>query len=281
MPYYYKRKTNLFSKSAALLAVLFCVVIAPSTAQETAAPTPGKHPPTMNELMQWHEVFTYEVRYSFFKLGEVKVEVVTDTLAGGRKSWHLKSIITSNSGIPFVGKEENHYNSLFHIDRNKMKILEYWTDNVDEENYRETEYIFDHKADRVYGYESEIEQRRDTLALEEPASSGHSLFYRSRLSAGTDTTIHFPVYLNLEKKYITLNNTMETDMRSYDAFPDDVKTYYTKGDADIDGPFGFSGEFESWYLADDLRVPVEARVNVWLGNVKIKLIDYKKVKRNG
>lgn len=238
----------------------------------------SEQPPTADELMQWHEVFTYKVRYSFFKLGEVKVEVVSDTLYNGKKSWHLKSIITSNSGIPFVGREENHYNSIFDIVGNMIRVQEYWTDNVDEEEYRDSEYIFDREVQKVYAYEKD--HPPDTLALEEPASSGHSVFYRSRLTAGTDSLVKVPIYLNQEKKYLTLANTTETDMREYDAFPKEVKTYFAKGDTNIKGPFGFSGEFEAWYLADDLRVPVEARVKVWLGNVKIKLIDYKKEQRD-
>lgn len=281
MPYYYKRKANLFFKSAGLIIMLFGMMVTSGRAQNTSFREAGGKPPTIDNLMQWHEVFTYEVRYSFFKLGEVRVEIVSDTLYNGQKSWHLKSIITSNTGIPFVGDEENHYNSIFQLQNDNVEIQEYWTDNIDEKKYRDSEYVFDRSSGKVYAYESEKDEPRDTLALEEPASSGHSLFYRSRLTAGTDQTVKYPIYLNLEKKYITLYHTSETDMRSYDAFPEDVKTYYTKGDAEIEGPFGFSGRFEAWYLANGLRVPVEARVKVWLGKVKIKLIDYKKEKRNG
>lgn len=263
-----------------ILLLVFLGAFVPAAVSQNPAVSydHSEHLPTVDELMQWHEVFTYEVRYSFFKLGEVKVEIVSDTLYNGQKSWYLQSVITSNSGIPFVGKEENHYNTVFRVVENVFQDQEFWTDNVDEKEYRDSEYIFDREAQKVYAYEKD--HPRDTLALEEPASSGHSIFYRSRLTAGTDSVVRVPVYLNREKKYMTLTNTTETDMREYDAFPKEVKTYLTKGDTNIDGPFGFSGEFETWYLADDLRVPVEARVKVWLGKVKIKLIDYQKKRRD-
>ena len=73
-----------------------------------------------------------------------------------------------------------------------------------------------------------------------------------------------------------MDNTLEKEKRKYDAFDEPVETYYGEGESTIDGPFGFRGSFKSWYLADDLRVPLEAHVRVWLGNVRIKLIDYKK-----
>ncbi len=261
------------------MVVIFSVLLitASVSAQQSITYDHPQKPPAAEELLKWHETFTYDVHYSFFKLGEVKVEIVSDTLYNGTESWHLRSIITSNSGIPFVGEEENHYNSIFRVAEGGFRVQKFWTDNVDEGEYKDSEYIFDRSKQKVYAYEKD--QPRDTLALEEPASSGHIIFYQGRLLAGTDSVEKIPIYLNREKKYMTITNTTDTEKREYDAFPGEVETYYSKGKTDIEGPFGFSGEFESWYLADDLRVPVEARVNVWLGNAKIKLIDYKKERR--
>lgn len=269
---------NFCYKTCGLIAAIFLLMFISAVGQDTALSIEeNAGPPTAEELLKWHEVFTYEVRYSFFKLGEVKVEIVSDTLYNGQKSWHLRSIITSNPAIPFVGEEENHYNSIFSLRDSMFQVQEFWTDNVDEDEFRDSEYIFDREKEKVYAYEKD--QPRDTLALEELASSGHAIFYLGRLTAGTDSVLKVPIYLNREMKYMTLTNTTKIEKREYDAFPHEVETYYSEGETDIDGPFGFSGEFESWYLTDDLRVPVEARVKVWLGNSRIKLIDYEKEKR--
>lgn len=229
--------------------------------------------PVENELMRWHETFTYEVRYSFFKLGEVKVETMGDTLYQGQTAHYLRTIITSNSGIPFVGKEENHYNTIFAQTDSLPHTLVYWTDNIDEEEFNDTRYKFDYTTGKVYAREKEL---RDTLDIEEPASSGQLIFHLGRLFAGTENDFTIPVYLNLEKGYISVDNTLKKEERKYKAFDEPVEAYYGEGESTIDGPFGFKGSFKSWYLADDLRVPLEAHVRVWLGNVKIKLIDYKK-----
>jgi hypothetical protein len=270
-------RKDFFGRCFVALILLWLAAI-PTHAQDTGSPNQSlQPPPTADSLAKWHEVFTYEVRYSFFELGEVKVEITSDTLADGNQRLRLQSIITSNSSVPFVGKEENHYTSVLGISGSDLRVHEFWSDNVDEENYRESEYVFDHDLQNVYA--NEKGESPDTLALVEPASAGHALLYFTRLTAGVDTTVIFPVYINRKKSDLTMNQTTKTEMREYDAFPGEVKTYYGKGNTDIDGPFGFSGEFESWYLADDLRVPVEARVNVWLGNVKIKLIEYAKKRR--
>lgn len=234
-------------------------------------------PPTMGELLKWKEVFTYEVRYSFFKLGEVQTTIVKDTTYEGKRVWWLRTIITSNPGIPFVGKEENHYNT-FLVETDSLPYTQlYWTDNVDEEEFNEERYKFDYENKKVYYYEKG--QPVDTMALTEPSSSGQLVFYYSRLFAGTNKDYQLPVYLEQEKGYIHGTNSTEIEMREYKAFEEPVKTYYSEGNADIDGPFGFRGEYKAWYIADDLRIPAEAHAKVWLGNVKVRLIDYKKKRR--
>lgn len=232
----------------------------------------------MQELLNWKEVFTYEVRYSFFKLGEVETTIVRDTTYDGQKMWWLRTIITSNPGIPFVGKEENHYNTLM-VETDSLPYTElYWRDNVDEEEFDDERYVFDYENEQVYY--SEKGTPIDTLALTERASSGQLIFYYSRLFAGTDKPYRLPVYLEGEKGYINGSNSSDIEMREYDAFEEPVKTYFSEGDANIDGPFGFRGKYKAWYIADDLRIPAEAHARVWLGNVKVKIIDYQKEPRN-
>lgn len=231
-------------------------------------------PPDLQEILKWHEVFTYEVRYSLFKLGEVKVEVVGDTLYKGRKSWYIRTIITSNPAIPFVGKEENWYNSIFTETDSLPRAQLYWRDNVDDEKYDDIRYEFDQSANKVYMREED--SRRDTLDLESYGSSGQMSFIIGRLYAGTETSLRLPVYINMKKGYITITNTKKIEAREYEAFEEPVSTYFSEGQTSIEGPFGFTGKFKSWYLADDLRVPLEAHVKVWLGNVRVKLINYYK-----
>jgi len=234
-------------------------------------------PPTMEELLEWKEVFTYKVKFGFFKLGEVKTTIIRDTTYQGQKIWWLRTVITSNSGIPFVGEEENHYNTyMVETDSTPYTKL-YWRDNLDEDEFEAEVYEFDYEKEKVYI--SENMSPVDTLSLTEPSSSGQLIFYYSRLFAGTNQDYRLPVYLEREKGYIDATNSTKGEMRDYEAFEDPVKTYFSEGDADIDGPFGFRGKFKAWYIADDLRVPAEAHAKVWLGNVKVQLIDYKKERR--
>ncbi|MDX1639369.1 MAG: DUF3108 domain-containing protein [Balneolaceae bacterium] len=262
-----------------LLFVLFsAAAVVPAEAQESGNfPVREAGSPTAAELLNWREVFVYNVKYSFFTLGKVRIEL-TDTLYHGEPAWKLSGIITSNSGIPFVGREENHYNSLFRIVDGEPREMVYWKDNMDEGKKNEDRYVYNYQKRKVYAFgEGKV---LDTLDLDLPATSGPLIFFLSRMHAGQDLDSRLFIYLDEEQGTIDMKYTRQRDEREYEAFEQPVNTFFAEGDANINGPFGFSGAFKAWFANDELRIPLEAHVKVWLGNVKVRLIEYKKELRN-
>ncbi|MEX0720265.1 MAG: DUF3108 domain-containing protein [Balneolaceae bacterium] len=237
-------------------------------------PDGKENPPTTDELFSVKETFRYEVKYGFFKLGWVNVTLLSDTMYNGSTHKHMLTEMKSNSGIPFIGKELDQFHSLFFVNEEGLPVESlYWKDNLDENKYEDIRYVFDREAGIVH-YKEE-DDTRDTLALEEPATSGHVIFYFSRLFAGTEEGFKLPVYVTKKAGYISVENSPDAEERKYAAFEEPVMAYIMHGSTEnIEGPFGFSGDFRAWFLADDLRVPLEARVKVFLGNVIIKIIEY-------
>lgn len=270
-------KIRFWRSLMAMMLVAAATVPERVTAQDLSITQDDTDPPEIGEILEWKEVLTYEVRYSFFKLGEVRTEVVKDTLYNGQRVWWLRSIIRSNPSIPFVGREENHYNSFIAASDTMPYTLLYWRDNVDEGEEEDSRYEFDYEAGKVYV--TEKGQEPDTLELEGAGSSGQLVLLYSRLFAGSNRTYELPVYLEGEKGTIRADNRRSTQFREYEAFDQPVPAYYSEGEADVNGPFGFNGDFKAWFLADRLRVPLEAHVKVWLGHVKVRLIEYQKIPR--
>jgi hypothetical protein len=189
---------------------------------------------------------------------------------------HLVTHIESNPRIPFMGREIDEFHSLYYIgDDGLPRTTKYWKDNLDEDEYEEIVYEFDRERNLVY-YKEE-DNTRDTLELEEPATAGHVIFHWSRLFTGSEVPSTLPVYVTKVKGYIHMEHPSKTEKRNYEAFDEPVQAYLSKGTTEnIEGPFGFSGNFRSWFLDDELRVPLEGRVKVFLGNVIIRLISYEK-----
>lgn len=234
----------------------------------------ASEPPTMEEMFSVKETFRYEVKYGFFKLGWINVRLLSDSLYQDQDRKHILTEIESNASIPFVGDELDRFHSLFYVNDEGLPVeSKYWKDNIDEEKYREIEYWFDRDLGKVF-YKEE-DDTRDTLDLEDPATSGHLIFYFSRLFAGSEEDFKLPVYVSKKKGYIYAENSLEKEERNYKPFDGSVMTYKLNGSTEnIEGPFGFSGDFRAWYLDDDLRVPLEARVKVFWGNVIVRLIEY-------
>ncbi|MBO6525241.1 MAG: DUF3108 domain-containing protein [Balneolaceae bacterium] len=240
------------------------------------AQSPPSAQPDLDDLFSVKETFRYEVKYGFFKLGWVEVSLLPDTMYNGKLHKHLVTKIESNSKIPFMSKEIDEFHSFFYENEDGLPVTAYyWKDNIDENKFKEIEYVFD-REHGVVTYKEE-DDSRDTLALEEPATAGHIIFYFSRLFAGGDVDNSMPVYVTKKAGAIHFENPSELEKRKYAAFDEPVQAYLTRGTTEnIEGPFGFSGEFRAWFRNDDLRVPLEARVKVFLGNAIVKLIEYKR-----
>ena len=268
------------SNLSVLLAAFLCFGSFGSVAgQELTFDRDRDQPPTTQMLMDARETFEYEVRYGFFTLGWVDVELLPDTTYSGETVHHMRTRIRSNSKIPFVGNRIVNYESLFSFNDDWFYSHEFWRDDINDEVYDKLRVIFDRSEDLTYFFDEG--EPTDTLALEEPASGGDIVFYYSRMFAGIDEPYELPIYIEGEKSYLTASSSPETEKRSYDAFDEDVETYLSEGTTDADGPFGFSGKFKSWFLTDDLRVPVEAHVKVIFGNVKVRLISYERHDETG
>lgn len=149
-----------------------------------------------------------------------------------------------------------------------------WRDDIHDEEYEVVKVEFDRDHDEVRFYEKG--EFQNSLDLVEPASGGDLIFYYSRLFAGLEDPYRKPAFIEGEMGMVAASSSPKTEMRKYDAFEIPIETYLSEGTADVDGPFGFRGDFKSWFSTDDLRVPVEAHVRVIFGNVKVRLISYER-----
>lgn len=263
----------LLSKSKPWLLFL---LISSSVQAQSEFTFKSDDPPTMQMLIDAREEFEYEVKYGPFTLGWVEVGLLPDSTYEGEKAYHIRTIMKSNNRVLFVSYKELHYESLFTWNDKWPYSFVFWRNDIHDDIYDKLRIDFDRENEEVIFYEEGEET--STLDLVEPASGGDIIFLYSRLFAGLEEPYSLPVYTEGECGEVTAASSSRTEMREYDAFDEPIETYLSEGEADIEGPFGFRGSFKSWFATDDLRIPVEAHVRVIFGNVKIRLISYK---RNG
>ena len=219
------------------------------------------------------ESFEYNVKYGFIDLGNILLHFEKDTLWNGHTYRLARVIARSNPGIPFVGNKEDHFTSFIAKNDTMVYDVYYWKDDIDEHVMKKDLYILNYKEGKVFTFKKG--EAKDTLDLTKPSMCGIAYFFFTRIYAGTGTTETVPVYVNQKKSSITLVSTTKQEKIDNDAFPGGkVLTYMSNGEAHFDGPFGFNGKYKAWYSTGPMRIPVQAYVRVWLGNVKIRLINY-------
>jgi hypothetical protein len=232
--------------------------------------------PTVSDILSAQEWFRYEVSYGFFTLGWVEVFMMPDTLYEGQMHHHLVTRMISNERLPLIGYERDEFHSFFRLNEEGLPITSlFWKDNWDEEKPKEIVYAFDRSRNQVrYKEEDDTEGELD---LFEPATAGHVVFVYSRLFAGSEHRTQLPVFVSKKLGFLDFNHSSETELREYPTFDAPVTTLKTTGSTiDIAGPFGFSGRFDAYFLNDELRVPLEARVKMFLGSAVVTLIEYRR-----
>ncbi|HKI45896.1 MAG TPA: DUF3108 domain-containing protein [Balneolales bacterium] len=235
--------------------------------------------PLVRQLWKVREHLVYSVRYSFFNLGTVTVDVLHDTTYMGKKYRYFRTEIKSNPSLPFVGdKEEDFYSLMARNDTIPYEVL-YWNDDVDDHIHFESLYKLRYDLGKVYTFKRKKSDgpliAGDTLPLNQPSICGPAFFYLSRIYAGTTKNVSIPIYINQKKDSIQLFNTGKWDKMQVDAFGDKpIKVFVSSGDAGFNGPFGFHGKFTAWFAEDSLHVPVATNLHVWIGNVKVRLKSY-------
>lgn len=227
----------------------------------------------VNRLWKAKETFKYNVKYSFFDLGTIWVHFDRDTLYRGHYYRLARVIARSNPGLPFVGNKEDHFTSFIAKNDTMFYDTYYWKDDIDEHVMKKDLYILNYKEGKVFTFKKG--EAKDTLNLDKPSMCGIAYFFFTRIYAGSGKTETVPVYIDRKESSITLHSSTKKELIDNAAFPGGkVPAFVSTGEARFDGPFGFKGKYKAWYTTDPKRIPVQAYVRVWLGNVKIRLVSY-------
>lgn len=234
-----------------------------------------------DSLMQVKEELTYEASYLLFKIGSVRLQVLSRTEYDNLPAYRLRAYIDSYSGIPFVD-----LHAVYETYADSRTFMCLFTSNSQKEGdgWIYTSYHFD-----LNGKVVKWEQSRDgkiiktvSYPLDHSYTDGVSFFYylreSSRIAGNRRTDISIPIAIDTIRSSIdlTINEAREPcDVTAFD-FP--VDSYRLSGHMNFKGFYGVTGDFVGWMSTDSSEVPLKANVKVVLGSVVVKLKD---VRRDG
>jgi hypothetical protein len=222
------------------------------------------------------EDLTYRVSYAGITLGTVRAVTEPFTTLNGRNVAKVKVFINSSSGIPFVSLHSTYQSWM---DSTAMFSHLFNASTQVEGNLWEfDQYVFDYTKMNVVmetSRDKRVIKRKET-AINKYCNDGSSLLYTARTLLNAKKTITLPTVVMGNLVSTVINFRGKKEAVDIDAVNYPVKTTYFDGVANWTGIYGLSGNFEGWFSDDAARVPIKAKMKVYVGSVTIELQSWKR-----
>jgi hypothetical protein len=111
-------------------------------------------------------------------------------------------------------------------------------------------------------------------------NDGLSLFFLARQMCNIKQVMSIPTLLDKDIVTTTINFQKKNENIEIDAVNYPIKTLYFNGVANWTGIYGITGKFEGWFSDDEARIPIKAKMKVYVGDVNIELIKWKRTSWN-
>ncbi|MBS1538247.1 MAG: DUF3108 domain-containing protein [Bacteroidetes bacterium] len=253
---------NICRITTITLAILTLWFVSPSTAHSQMA-FPG-------------EELEYEVSFLGIKLGTIKMITEQSQTLNGKTVYKMKALIDSRSGIPFVDLHSI-YESW--MDASATYSHQFTANTKKSENtwvYDKYSFDYDNNVIRTEKYEDKKLIEKKSISTPKKWNDGCSLFFTARQLLFAKRNIKIPTVVQEDTVFTTIAFTGKDESTSIDAVDYPVKTTYFHGEANWTGIYGITGKFEGWFSTDDARVPIKAKMKLYVGSATIELVKWKR-----
>lgn len=226
------------------------------------------------QVMAPGEELTYDVSYMGISLGNIKVTTLKNENFNGKTVHHTKVYIDSRKGIPFVDLHS---------------IYESWIDpsvqfshnfaastKESDGSWSYDKYLFDYPGQTVTMEKYKANKLSNKRILKTPKkwNDGSSLFFLARQMLKSKKTIKVPTIIMDDTVSTSINFVGKEEIVEIDAAKYPIKTVYLSGTANWTGIYGLSGKFEGWFSDDEARIPIRAKMKLYVGNANIELVKW-------
>ena len=236
------------------------------------------HIPAQDSMLQVGEELEYEVSYSFFTIGTIRIKVVDKEVRNGNIVYKSQAFIDSNPSLSWLvdlhirfysEMDERVFSYQWISDDSTKKEINFKWFKFDYENNR----VLCDKGKKLPTGERKVEEV-DTIAVTESCEDGLSLFFYARENVRQQKQVRVPTLIEKKQEYTFINFMNKRTGVEIDAVNYPVEVVEFDGKAEYVGVFGLTGGFRGWFSNDAARVPILARMNVILGSIRIELVKW-------
>jgi len=222
------------------------------------------------------EELEYEVSFIGIRLGSVKIISERIDSISGRPVYKAVGYMNSRSGLPFVD-----LHAIFHTwaDTSFRRSQQFVGQiKITDERWDLQKIWFKKDQNKILNYKwhGKKQVRFDTIATGIDVSDGLSLFFLARQFCGKKDSMKISTLIDRELENSSLWFTDKKESVEVDIIPYPVRTSYFRGKAEWKGIYGISGAFEGWFSDDEARVPIVAKMKVYVGSIRIELVKWKR-----
>lgn len=220
------------------------------------------------------EELIYEVSFFGIKLGTIKIVTEENQILNNRTVHKAKCLINSYKGIPFVDLQVIYQSWM---DPSLVSSHKFASNTKDGSSwvYEQIDFNLDEKKIIHQKYYDKELISTNTFNTNSKWNDGLSLFFSARRLLNSNKSLKIPTYMD-DTVYTKINFTGKRENVEIDAVKYPIKCVYFKGLADWTGVYGLTGGFEGWFSDDEAAVPIKALMKVYVGNVKIELVKWKR-----
>ena len=230
--------------------------------------------PAQSQVVFPGEELLYEVSYMGITLGTIKVTTLKNEVFNGKNVHHTKIYIDSRKGIPFIDLHS---------------IYESWIDpsiqyshnfaastKESDGSWMYDKYMFDYPNQTLTmeKYKANKLSNKRVFKTQRKWNDGSSLYFLARQMLASKKSIKIPTVIMDDTVSTSINFLAQQEAIEVDAIGYPVKTLYFNGTANWTGIYGLTGKFEGWFTDDEARVPIRAKMKLYVGNANIELVKW-------
>jgi hypothetical protein len=222
------------------------------------------------------EELTYRVSYLNITLGTIRTVTEQTTTLNGQKAYKVKVFIDSHPNIPFVSLHSVYESWMDATATYSMQFVA--NTEVDNKQWEVDKYLFDYSNKKLL-----MEKYRDSkivksrwFDIKKRYNDGSSLLFAARSLLLSKKSLRMPTVIMEDTVNSVVNFNGKQEPVSIDAVQYPIKSVYLNGEANWTGIYGLSGRFEGWFSDDEARIPVKAKMKVYVGSVTIELQKWRR-----
>lgn len=222
------------------------------------------------------EELIYRVSYLNITLGTIKSITEPYTMLDGKKVIKVKVYIDSHPNIPFVSLHAV-YESW--IDSTASYSLKFTANSeIEEKKWEFDQYIFDYENRKITAdkYRDKQKIKSKVFEIKKRYNEGSSLLFAARSLLLSKKSLRLPTVIMDDTVNTVINFSGTKQEATIDASSYPIKTVYFSGDADWTGIYGLSGRFEGWFSDDETRIPIKAKMKLYVGSATIELQSWRR-----